>query len=100
MHWNDFDPILLSQARLAIVSVLITRKSATFSDLKDLLGLTQGNLGIHLRRLEEAGYVVVKKTFVDRRPRTTCRISARGHEAFVEHVERLQRIAEEGEGSG
>ena len=64
----EFDPLLLSQARLGIVSVLMTRPEATFSDLKSLLGMTQGNLGVHLRKLEEAGYVEVRKEFVDRKP--------------------------------
>ena len=72
---HNYDPVLLSQVRLGIVTVLITRKDATFSDLKSLLGLTQGNLGIHLQKLEEAGYVATKKAFVKRKPRTTVRIT-------------------------
>ena len=51
---HSFDPVLLSQARLGIVSVLMTRDDASFSDLKTLLGLTQGNLGVHLKKLEES----------------------------------------------
>ncbi|HZM00980.1 MAG TPA: transcriptional regulator [Planctomycetota bacterium] len=88
-----FDAVLLSQARLGVVSVLVARPSVTFSDLKALLGLTQGNLGLHLRQLEEAGYVLVKKEFVARKPRTTYRLSARGRRAFLDHVTRLQSIA-------
>ncbi|MBC8423465.1 transcriptional regulator [bacterium] len=90
-----FDPVLLSQARLGIVTALVTRREATFSDLKALLGMTQGNLGIHLQKLEEAGYVAVKKEFVQRRPRTTARLTARGRRAFLAHVEALGRIARE-----
>ena len=97
MNPNHFDPLLLSQARLGIVSVLMSRREASFSDLKELLGLTQGNLGVHLTKLEEAGYVGVKKEFVQRKPRTTCRITAKGRSAFLEHVERLRQIAEPGE---
>ena len=94
---NIFDTMLLSQARLGIVSVLVSRKDATFTDLKTLLTLTQGNLTIHLQKLEEAGYVTVKKEFVGRKPRTTCKITAKGRKAFLQHLEKLQSIAD-GEG--
>lgn len=89
----DFDVLLLSQARLGIVSVLMTRKSATFGDLKTLLGLTQGNLGIHLRKLEDAGYVAVKKAFVERKPQTSCKLTAQGRRAFLRHLKLLEDIA-------
>ncbi|MBN1461529.1 MAG: transcriptional regulator [Armatimonadetes bacterium] len=71
----------------------MTRKETTFSDLKSLLGLTQGNLGIHLKKLEEAEYVKIKKEFVRNKPRTSCRITARGRNAFLGHVEQLRKIA-------
>ena len=93
----DFDPLLLSQVRLGIVSVLMTRPTATFSDLKALLELTQGNLGIHLRKLEDAKYVAVKKAFVDRKPRTTCKLTAKGRKAFLAHLRRLEEIARDAE---
>ena len=87
-----FDPLLLSQARLGIISTLMTRRAVSFSDLKTLLGLTQGNLGIHLQKLEQAGYVSVRKEFVKRKPKTTCSITRRGRGAFTRHVEQLDRI--------
>lgn len=86
--------MLLSQVRLGIVAVLVSRKSATFTDLKTLLGLTQGNLTIHLQKLEHDGYVGVEKAFVGRKPRTTCRITAKGRRAFLQHVELLRAIAD------
>ena len=89
----SFDPVLLSQARLGIVTVLVTRPEASFTDLKDLLGLTQGNLGIHLGKLEEHGYVSITKEFVKRKPRTTVRITAAGRAAFLAHVDRLAAVA-------
>ncbi len=89
----SFDPVLLSQARLGIVTVLVTRKEATFSDLKDLLSLTQGNLGIHLNKLEEAGYVAVTKEFVRKKPRTTARITLAGKSAFLAHADLLAQVA-------
>jgi DNA-binding MarR family transcriptional regulator len=90
-----FDPLLLSQVRLGIVSVLMTRPEASFVDLKSLLGLTQGNLGIHLRKLEDAGYVTVIKAFVKRKPKTTCQLTAGGRKAFLAHLDILESIARE-----
>jgi DNA-binding MarR family transcriptional regulator len=92
-----FDSLLLSQVRLGIISVLVGRRDATFTDLKTLLSLTQGNLTIHLQKLEDGGYVAVKKEFVARKPRTTCKITAKGRKAFLHHLEKLQSIAD-GEG--
>jgi DNA-binding MarR family transcriptional regulator len=92
-----FDSLLLSQVRLGIISVLVGRRDATFTDLKTLLSLTQGNLTIHLQKLDDAGYVAVKKEFVERKPRTTCKITAKGRKAFLQHLEKLQSMAE-GEG--
>ncbi|MEZ5988285.1 MAG: transcriptional regulator [Planctomycetota bacterium] len=94
----DFDPVLLSQARLGAVAILMARDEASFAELEVLLGLTRGNLGQHLRRLEEAGYVTVRKEFVDRRPRTSYRLAAKGRRAFEAHVATLRRIAEDGKG--
>lgn len=90
---TPFDPLLLSQVRLGIVSVLMARRDATFSDLKTLLGLTQGNLGVHLRKLEDGGYVSVKKAFVERKPQTTCKLRAKGRQAFLAHLKQLEDIA-------
>jgi DNA-binding MarR family transcriptional regulator len=89
----DFDPLLLSQVRLGVVSVLLTRDEIAFPDLQALLGVTQGNLSTHLAKLEEAGYVRVEKSFVRRRPRTTIRLAAKGRRAFLDHVAKLGRIA-------
>jgi DNA-binding MarR family transcriptional regulator len=91
-----FDPVLLSQVRLGVVSVLVARKSATFPELKALLGVTQGNLTVHLRKLEDAEYVAIEKEFVDRKPRTTVTLTRAGRRAFLAHVEMLERIARDG----
>ena len=80
---TPFDPLLLSQVRLAIISVLISRQTITFSDLKNLLNLTQGNLGTHLQRLESAGYVETKREFIHRKPRTTVWLTPRGRSALL-----------------
>ena len=88
-----FDPVLTSPARLGIVTVLLERGDTAFSDLKLLLRLTQGNLGMHLGKLEEAGYVRVDKEFVDRKPRTTAVLTDAGRTAFLDHLARLQAAA-------
>ena len=90
---DRFDGMLLSQVRLGIISVLVARKAATFTDLKTLLGLTQGNLTIHLQKLENGGYIAVTKAFVARKPRTTCKITAKGRKAFLAHLDQLRAIA-------
>jgi DNA-binding MarR family transcriptional regulator len=90
---STFDPMLLSQVRLGVVAVLVERGTATFPELKELLGVTQGNLGIHLRKLEDGGYVAIEKDFVDRKPRTTARLTDAGRAAFLAHVDRLGAIA-------
>jgi len=89
---GEFDEVLLSRARLGIVAALLARREATFPELKDLLGLTQGNLGAHLRTLEEAGYVESEKDFDGRKPRTTCRLTAKGRRALERHVADLDRL--------
>jgi DNA-binding MarR family transcriptional regulator len=91
----DFDPVLLSRARLAILSALVSLREAEFMDLKHILSLTQGNLSIHGGKLEQAGYIGVRKEFVDRKPRTTFCITAEGRRALVDHVKRLQNVIKE-----
>lgn len=95
---EKFDGLLLSDVRLGVVTVLMTRGEVAFADLKAILGLTQGNLGVHLAKLEQGGYVTIKKAFVDKRPRTTCKLTAKGRKAFLRHVERLREIAEQAGG--
>ena len=90
---DKFDPILLSQVRLGIISVLMTRDDTTFSDLRALLGLTQGNLGSHLQSLESASYVTTDKAFVERKPQTSCKLTAQGRRAFLRHLQVLEEIA-------
>ena len=91
---DRFDTVLLSRARLGIISVLIARKAATFMELKAILSMTQGNLTIQLRKLEEVGYVAMKKEFVKRKPRTTCRLTTKGRKAFLTHLDVLRAIAD------
>jgi DNA-binding MarR family transcriptional regulator len=81
--------------RLRIMAALVTLELADevdFTYLRDLLDVTDGNLGAHLRKLEEAGYIAVNKTFVDRKPRTYVSATATGRKVFKEHVAALESI--------
>ena len=81
--------------RLRIMAALVTLEAGNevdFSYLRDLLKVTDGNLGAHLRRLEEAGYIAVNKTFVDRKPRTFVAATAEGRRVFQDHVAALESI--------
>lgn len=94
----DLDDIIHQPVRLRIMAALTSlavREQVDFSYLKDKLTLTDGNLGAHLRALEEAGYVLVEKTFVERRPKTFIAASAAGRKAFTDHVAALQSIIRE-----
>ena len=81
--------------RLRIMAALVTLQAGNevdFSYLRDLLEVTDGNLGAHLRKLEEAGYIAVNKTFVDRKPRTFVAVTVEGRKVFQEHVAALESI--------
>lgn len=91
----ELDDIIHQPARLRIMAALCSlgpREQVDFSYLKEKLDLTDGNLGAHLRALEEAGYITVGKTFVERRPKTFLAASAAGRKAFTAHVAALQSI--------
>src|SRR5690606_14420080 len=93
------DRLLEHRVRLAIVVLLARRDALSFSRLKELLGETDGSLGAHLRRLEEAGYVTFEKEFVARRPVTWYRLAPEGRRALGRHVDGLERLLA-GLGSG
>jgi predicted transcriptional regulator len=84
--FKDLDPLLHSQLRLAIMSLLISVKEAEFSFLKEKTGASSGNLSIQISKLAGANYIVVKKTFRDNYPLTTCSITPEGISAFEKYV--------------
>ena len=88
--FKDLDPILHSQLRLAIVSLLISVKEAEFTFLKEKTNSTAGNLSVQINKLKEAGYIDVIKQFKDNYPQTICRINPKGVDAFDEYVKSLQ----------
>jgi DNA-binding MarR family transcriptional regulator len=91
----DLDPVIHQPARLRIVASLAAlppTDAVEFTALRDLLGLTDGNLGAHIKRLEEGEYITVEKTFVDRKPRTFIALTTKGRQAFKQHVAALEAI--------
>ncbi|KPL16953.1 MAG: transcriptional regulator [Bacteroides sp. SM1_62] len=87
--YKDLDPILHSQLRLAIVSILVSVEKADFAYLKKETGATSGNLSVQITRLKEAGYIHVKKKFKGNFPQTTCTITTLGEEKFAAYVEAI-----------
>lgn len=89
--FKDLDPILHSQLRLAVMSLLISVKEAEFTFLKEKTSATAGNLSVQVQKLKEAGYIEVTKQFKDNYPQTTCKITQKGVEAFELYVKTLQQ---------
>ena len=93
------DATLHHRIRLGIVSALAGASSLTFNELKAVLETTDGNLSVHARRLEDAGYILCTKRFDQRRPRTEFRLAATGRRAlqrYLDHMEALIRVTREG----
>jgi DNA-binding MarR family transcriptional regulator len=90
MEFKDLDPILHSQLRLAVISLLISVKEAEFTFIKEKTNATAGNLSVQINKLKEAGYIEVIKQFKDNYPQTTCKITPQGVKAFEEYVKNLQ----------
>lgn len=88
--FKDLDPILHSQLRLAVVSLLISVKEAEFTFLKEKTNATAGNLSVQIQKLKEAGYIEVIKQFKDNYPQTVCKITNAGINAFEEYVQVLK----------
>jgi DNA-binding transcriptional ArsR family regulator len=88
--FNDLDPILHSQLRLAVMSLLISVKEAEFTFLKEKTSSTAGNLSVQLTKLKDAGYIDIKKQFKDNYPQTLCSITPKGIDAFEKYVKDLQ----------
>lgn len=88
--FKELDPILHSQLRLAVMSLLISVKEAEFTFLKEKTNATAGNLSVQLNKLKEAGYITILKQFKDNYPQTICKITAKGINAFEEYVNALQ----------
>ena len=88
--FKDLDPLLHSQLRLAIVSLLLSVEEADFVYIREKTGATAGNLSVQIEKLSEAGYIEVRKFIDGKRPRTVCKITPAGVEAFEKYVKALQ----------
>ncbi|WP_421872850.1 winged helix-turn-helix domain-containing protein [Marinoscillum sp.] len=92
--FKPLNPLLHSQLRLAVVSLLLGVESAEFTFIKDKTGATAGNLSVQLDKLSEAGYIQVEKSFKGKKPVTTCKITKQGIEAFEDYVNALKGYIE------
>jgi DNA-binding transcriptional ArsR family regulator len=88
--FKDLDPILHSQLRLAVMSLLIGVKEAEFTFLKEKTGSTAGNLSVQIQKLKDAGYIEVTKQFRENYPQTICKVTRTGIKAFEDYVKVLQ----------
>lgn len=88
--FQELDPILHSQLRLAVMSLLISVKEAEFTFIKEKTNSTAGNLSVQVQKLKDAGYIEVSKQFKDNYPLTTCKITKQGITAFEAYVKALQ----------
>lgn len=89
---SKINKVFENRIRLAIMSLLVLEDWLDFNRLKETLDLTDGNLSSHIAKLEEEGYVVVEKQFVDRKPQTRYQATAAGRTAFKEHLDALEKI--------
>ncbi|MDP4198514.1 MAG: transcriptional regulator [Bacteroidota bacterium] len=90
--YQQLDDLIHSRIRLAVVSVLVSVDEAEFTFLREKVHATDGNLSIHLKKLEEANYISVTKQFVDKKPQTTYKLTRKGRKAFEEYVDRLEKM--------
>jgi DNA-binding transcriptional ArsR family regulator len=89
-RFKDLDPLLHSQLRLAVISLLISTEFAEFSYIREQTGATAGNLSIQITKLKEAGYIEVEKKFRNNYPQTICKITLLGRQKFTEYVKALK----------
>lgn len=92
--FTPLDPLLHSQLRLAIVSLLISLESAEFTFIKEKTGATAGNISVQLDKLSTAGYITVTKSFRGKKPLTTCQVTKAGIKAFEQYVKALKNYIE------
>ena len=89
---NDFDKIIHERMRLGIISALAANPKLSFTDLKNLLDTSDGNISVHARKLEDAGYITMKKSFADRMPLTEYKITKDGREALTRYLDHMEAL--------
>jgi DNA-binding MarR family transcriptional regulator len=88
----QLDRVIHEKGRLAIMSMLAASPELSFTELRDALGMTDGNLTTHIRTLQEEGFVAVSKSYSNKRPLTTCSLTAGGRKAFTSYIDLLEQI--------
>ena len=91
----QLDRVIHEKGRLALMSMLAATPELAFTELRDTLAMTDGNLTSHMRTLQEAGYVSVSKSYENNRPLTTCSLTAAGKKAFASYVDLLEQIVQQ-----
>lgn len=91
----NLDRVIHEKGRMALMALLAASTELSFTDMRDALNMTDGNLSVHLRTLQEAGYVAVTKRFQDRRPLTTCALTEEGRLAFARYIDLLEQIVKQ-----
>jgi DNA-binding MarR family transcriptional regulator len=91
----QLDRVIHEKGRLAIMSMLAATPELSFTELRDTLGMTDGNITTHIRTLQEAGYLAVSKSYEKNRPLTTCSLTAAGKKAFAGYIDLLEQILQQ-----
>jgi DNA-binding MarR family transcriptional regulator len=94
-NFLQLDRVIHEKGRLAIMSMLAASPELSFTEMRDALKMTDGNLTTHIRTLQEAGYVSVTKSFQNNRPLTTCALTAAGKKAFTSYINLLENIIQQ-----
>lgn len=95
----QLDRVIHEKGRMAIMSLLAANQALSFTEIRDMLQLTDGNLTTHIKKLQQAGYVGVTKTFLKKRPLTTCSLTKEGRKAFEDYLGLLEKIVAESRGT-
>jgi DNA-binding MarR family transcriptional regulator len=92
---DEIDEVIHGRVRLGVMAYLSSAQTAEFGELKSRLQVTDGNLSVHLRKLEDAGYVTVDKSFVNRKPLTKVTLSDQGHAALLRYLDAMTKLVGE-----
>jgi DNA-binding MarR family transcriptional regulator len=90
---SEFDELLLSKTRLGIICALVSGDKLEFTHLRNSLGLSDGNLSVQISKLEKAGFIKVEKIFIERKPKTFCKITNKGQKAIRNLISKLENLA-------
>lgn len=90
--FHNLDRVIHETGRMAIMSLLAAQPNVSFTEIRDTLQMTDGNLSVHIKTLQQAGYVAVTKSIQHRRPRTTCALTPEGKRAFAAYIDALAQI--------